>query len=65
MCGVEQEIFEEGQAEGRAEGEAKGIEKSIKNLVSNLNMTVDEAMKALSIPESDRAFYASKIELAE
>ena len=65
MCGVEQEIFEEGQAEGRAEGEAKGKTKgfleSIKNLAESLNMTADKAMDALKIPENERSFYIEKL----
>ena len=65
MCGVEQEIFEEGQAEGRAEGEAKGKTKgfleSIKNMVEGLNITEDKAMDVLKIPENERSFYIEKL----
>ena len=61
MCGVEQEIFEEGQAEGRAEGRTGGFLESIKNLAESLNMTADKAMDALKIPESERSFYIEKL----
>ena len=65
MCGVEQEIFEEGQAEGRAEGEAKGKTKgfleSIKKMVENFNVSANKAMDALKIPENERSFYIEKL----
>ena len=61
MCGVEQEIFEEGQAEGRAEGESNGFLKSIKNMVEGLNITEDKAMDVLKIPENERSFYIEKL----
>ena len=52
MCGIEQEIFEEGQAEGFLE--------SIKNMVEGLNITKNKAMDVL-IPESERSFYIEKL----
>ena len=65
MCGVEQEIFEEGQAEGRAEGEAKGKTKgfleSIKKMVENFNVSASKAMDVLEIPENERSFYIEKL----
>ncbi len=61
MCGVEQEIFEEGQAEGRAEGESNGFLKSIKKMVENFNVSANKAMDVLEIPENERYFYIEKL----
>lgn len=57
MCGVEQEIFEEGQAEG----ETKGFLKSIRNMVEGLDITANKAMDILKIPANERAFYIDKL----
>ena len=50
-----------GRAEGRAEGEAKGrvetIVSSIKNLMESMNISAEQAMVALKIPDSDHAKY--------
>ena len=61
MCGVEQEIFEEGQAEGRAEGRTGGFLESIKKMVENFNVSANKAMDVLEIPENERSFYIEKL----
>ncbi len=52
----------EGMAKGMAKGMAEGIEKglvaSIKNLMETLNLSVEEAMAALKVPEAERQKYA-------
>jgi predicted transposase YdaD len=52
---------EEGRAEGLAEGDEKRIIISIENLMKNLKLSFDQAMNALGIPETDRAYYANAI----
>lgn len=61
MCGVEQEIFEEGQAEGEAKGKTRGFLESIKNMVEGLDITANKAMDILKIPANERAFYIDKL----
>ena len=56
----------EGKEEGRAEGMTEGILKSrvdsINALMSNVNMTAEEAMDVLMIPEAERYALVSRIE---
>ena len=52
----------EGRQEGRREGRQETIIASIKNLMSNLKLTLEQAMDALSIPQSDRAIYTGLIQ---
>lgn len=51
----------EGQAKGRAEGRAEGVEKTtlanLKSLMGTLGLSVEQAMDALRVPESDRPKY--------
>ena len=54
------------QVEERVEQQVKTKEQetlasSIKNLMANLKFTLEQAMDALSIPQSDRAAYAELI----
>ena len=53
----------EGKIEGKVEGKIEGkIETSLANLrrlITKLNMTVDEAMELLEIPQDERAHYAT------
>ena len=41
-----------------AEGIEKGLVASIKNLMETLNLSVEEAMAALKVPEAERQKYA-------
>ena len=58
-------LVEESEARGEARGKAIGLENgiltSLKNLMANMNLTVQEAMKALGIPEEDRPRYLEKL----
>ena len=47
----------EGRAEGKIEGKVEGILSSIKNLMSNMGWSVEQAMAALGVPESDYSKY--------
>ena len=60
------EGFAEGYAEGFAEGLAEGrLERKISNIraiMENLSVSVDDAMKLLKTPESDRDIIRRLIE---
>ena len=57
------EGIETGIAKGRAEGIAKGRAEvflaNLRRLTLKLNMTVEEAMEFLEIPQDERAYYAA------
>ena len=77
MCnlsdGIEQKGIEIGEKRGKKQGKAEGIRigkkrgketallASIKNLSTKLNLSIEQAMDVLEIPEADRAFYSQKI----
>ena len=42
-------------------GIIKGILQSLKNLIKNSNMTIEQAMETLEIPEKERAMYTAKL----
>ena len=52
----------EGRREGLQQGRQEGLEQAIKNLIKNANMTLEQAMAVLEVPENDRVMYAGKIE---
>lgn len=49
--------MEKGLAKGRSEGITSGILSSIRNLMETLGLSVDQAMAALKIPETERERY--------
>ena len=49
----------EGKAEGLAEGKAEGKAEAVINLMETMNITAEQAMKALKIPDADFAKYLS------
>ena len=49
----------EGLAEGLAEGKAEGKAEAVINLMETMNITAEQAMKALKIPDADFAKYLS------
>ena len=69
MCNLSRGVREKGIAEGmakgraegivkgRAEGMAKGMLASIKSLVKNMNLSVEQAMSVLEIPDAERQMY--------
>ena len=50
-----------GRAEGRAEGMAKGKMEALRNIMQTLNLTLQQAMDALKIPQEERDKYSSMI----
>ena len=48
----------EGLATGRAEGRAEEKLNAIKSLMKKLNFTMEQAMNALGVPESEQERYA-------
>lgn len=52
----------EGFAEGRAEGRLERKIGNIRAIMENLSVSVDDAMKLLKTPESDRDIIRSLIE---
>ena len=49
----------EGKAEGLVEGKAEGKAEAVINLMETMNITAEQAMKALKIPDADFAKYLS------
>ena len=64
------EGLKEGRAEGRVEGRNEGLAEgrtfnlleNIQKLIKNLNISADQAMELLEIPQEERAVYREKIE---
>lgn len=76
VCKAIQDIREEGRQEGRQEGFQQGVQygeeqsqkkivdnmlTSISNLMKTMNLTPQQAMDALIVPEADRAGYLVKL----
>jgi len=61
MCNLSKGVEEKGIAKGMAKGMAKGhTERALSdlcNLMETLNLTIEEAMSALKIPEAERQKY--------
>ena len=57
MC----EALEKRYKKERNEGEQNAIVQSIQNLMKNLQLTLEQAMDALSIPTADRSMYAGMV----
>ena len=61
MCEVWERIKRDGFEQGIEYGMTKGMETnriiSIQNLMKNLNLNIEEAMKALNIPETEQQYY--------
>ncbi len=53
---------EEGREEGQKKGREEGILSSIQNLMEAMNWTVEQAMDALKISESDRPKFRAMLE---
>ena len=66
MCnlskGVREKGIAEGVAKGRAEGAAETTLSNIKSLVETLGLTIEQAMAALKVPETDRPKYAKQLD---
>lgn len=62
MCNLSEGVMRKGVAKGRAEGMARGVTKgilsSIQSLMETMNLSPDQAMAALKVPEAERQKYA-------
>lgn len=58
MCNLSQGVLKRGMEKGRAEG----IIESIRSLMANTGWTLERAMEALGIPETDRPKYAGLLQ---
>lgn len=52
----------EGHAEGRAEGVTEGTLKSLQNLIKNLGLSIEQAMTALGVSETEQPKYATLLQ---
>ena len=50
-------------AKGEKLGTVKSLLNSIKSLMETMNVTAEQAMKMLSIPQEEHDFYLSKLQL--
>ncbi len=61
MCNFSKGVWEKGMEAGmeasRKEGAAQTMLNSIKNLMETLGLTIDQAMSALKMPDTDRSKY--------
>ncbi len=72
MCNLSQGIWKRALSEGEEKGEARGIEKgitqgistSLQNLMETLNLSLEQAMAALKVPEAERPMYKETAEPA-
>lgn len=58
---IREESLEEGLEKGRKEGAAEKLLYTLKELAKNLNITIEQAMDAASVPDEDRDFYRSRL----
>ena len=58
MCNLSKGVREKGRAEGRADG----IVSSIKNLMETMDLSIEQAMAALKVPETERQKYMDLLE---
>ena len=58
MCNVSEGIWEEaleqGMLKGMEQGVLKGKLESINSLMNSMNLSLEEAMKVLNVPEEER-----------
>ena len=57
MCNLSKGVMEKGMAKGMAKGMTDGISLSIKNLMETMGLTIEQAMAALKVPETDQQKY--------
>ena len=61
MCNLSEGVMRKGVAKGMAKGMAKGITKgvlsSIQSLMETMDLSADQAMAALKVPEAERQRY--------
>lgn len=57
VCNLSKGVMEKGMVKGRAEGVEKTTLANLKSLMGTLGLSVEQAMDALRVPESDRQKY--------
>ena len=66
MCNLSQGVEEKGRIKGRAEGRAEGKAEerlsAIRNLMASMGWSVEQAMEALRVPETERQKYALQLQ---
>lgn len=58
MCRELEQLYLDGEKRGIEKGIEKGIVSSLKSLMTTLGLSIEAAMNALEIPESERTTYA-------
>lgn len=65
MCDYGQMVarknLEEGIKTGKAQGIIEGLLSALKKMIANANMTPEQAMNVLDIPENERAMYKARL----
>ena len=65
MCnlseGIERKGIEKGIEKGRKKGIEEGIVASIINVMDNLKLSIEDAIVAVGVPESERTDYMATI----
>ena len=53
MCNYSDFVWNRGKQEGLKEGKREGTIKALVNLMESLKLTIDQALQALKLPESE------------
>ena len=63
MCNVSRGVYDKGMALGREEDITLGMDKSTLNSItwSTFNVTVDQVMDILKVPDEKREYYKNQI----
>ena len=62
MCNLSKGVREKGIAEGLAKGHTERALSDLRNLMETLNLTIEQAMAALKVPEGERQRYMDLLE---
>ncbi len=60
-CELFDQYIRKGKAEGKVEGRQEGLLSAAQNCMKELNLTVEEALKAVGIPKAEWEQYAKKL----
>lgn len=62
MCNLSEGIEERGIRKGRKEGHKAGTLQALRKMMVNLNLTMEQAIEALEIPENERQSYIKMLQ---
>lgn len=62
MCNFSQGVMQKGIEKGKVEGRAEGFLVAIRNLMDSMGWSMEQAMEALRVSESDRSKYAELLQ---